>query len=140
VPHVQTAGGHRPPSNFFLGALLQVEYHRRYRIAILRLAELIMGVFLNLSSIALREVVGGALQQVGGEKVGTAVIDFLSKHCTDHSQTLPKALQNANERAWRTLEIALGGESFWEKCKRLSGYVAAEGCQCPTCGNHSSRP
>ena len=76
-----------------------------------------MGIFLSLSGIALREVVGGALQKVGLGGGSDAVVGFLTERFTDHSQTLTKALQTANERAWKALEVALAGESFWERCK-----------------------
>src|SRR5262249_22173330 len=36
---------------------------------------------------------------------------------TDHSQRLTVALQTANERSWKALEVALGGESLWDRCK-----------------------
>jgi TPR repeat protein len=76
-----------------------------------------MGIFLSLCGIALREVVGGALQTVGLDKPGDAVIGFLTERFSDHSQRLTKALESANERAWKALEVALGGESLWERCK-----------------------
>src|SRR5258708_770573 len=76
-----------------------------------------MGVFLSLSGIALRQVVGGVLQTVGLDKTGDAAIDFLTKRFTDHSQKLSNALQTANERAWKALEVALAGDSLWERCK-----------------------
>ncbi len=75
-----------------------------------------MGIFLSLSGIALREVVGGALQKVGLSG-GDAVIDVLTERFTDHSQRLTKALQSANERSWKALEVALAGDSLWERCK-----------------------
>jgi serine/threonine protein kinase len=76
-----------------------------------------MGILLNLSGIAIRQVVGGALQAVGFDGGGDAVIDFLTERFTDQSQRLTKALQNANERAWKAFEVALGGESLWDRCK-----------------------
>ena len=80
-----------------------------------------MGIFLSLSGIALRQVVGGALQTVGLDKAGDGVIDYLTARFTDHSQRLTKALQSANEKAWKAFEVALGGESLWDKCKARSG-------------------
>ena len=35
----------------------------------------------------------------------------------DHSQTLPKALAKANNRAWQSLSIALAGDTFLDKIK-----------------------
>ncbi len=37
------------------------------------------------------------------------------KHLTDHSQRLTAALAQANERARKTLEIALGGKRLWDQ-------------------------
>ncbi len=75
-----------------------------------------MSVFQSLSVVALRQLVSGACSAVGiggGDKV----VGFLTDRFTDHSLKLTTALQTANERAWKALEIALGGESFWERCK-----------------------
>jgi serine/threonine protein kinase len=36
---------------------------------------------------------------------------------TDHSERLSTALEGANERAWRALELTLAGESLWERFK-----------------------
>ena len=36
-------------------------------------------------------------------------------HLTDHSQRLTSALAQANERAWKTLEIAPGGKRLWDR-------------------------
>ncbi len=76
-----------------------------------------MGIMQNLSSLALRQVVDGACAVVGVSGGGEAVVSFLSRHFTDHSQKLTAALQSANERAWKALEVALAGESLWDKCK-----------------------
>jgi serine/threonine protein kinase len=82
------------------------------------LERLLMGILLNLSGIALRQVVGGALQTVGLGSGGDAVVGFLTERFTDHSQRLTKALQTANERAWKAFEVALGGESLWDRCRK----------------------
>jgi tetratricopeptide (TPR) repeat protein len=70
---------------------------------------------LNLSGLALRQIAGGALQTVGGEKL----VDLLADRFTNQSQKLTAALQTANERAWKSLEIALAGDSLWDKCKSV---------------------
>ncbi len=77
-----------------------------------------MGIFLSLSGIALREVVSGVLGKIGLDKGADAVMGFLAERITDHSQRLTKALQNANERAWKAFEVALGGESLWDRCTK----------------------
>jgi hypothetical protein len=80
-----------------------------------------MGVLQNLSVIALSQVVGGALKSVSGIEGGDVVVKLLAARFTDQSQKLTKALQEANERAWKAMEVALGGDSLWDKCKRFFG-------------------
>ena len=79
-----------------------------------------MGTVLKLSALALREAAGGAAEAIGfkaGGVVAERVIDFLVVRFTDQSLRLNEALQRANERAWKSLEIALAGESLWERCQ-----------------------
>jgi hypothetical protein len=79
-----------------------------------------MGIVLTLSTLALRQLIDGACNTVGAPAVsgaGDAVAGFLVQRFTDHSQRLTRALQNANDRAWRSLEIALAGDTLWERCK-----------------------
>ena len=79
-----------------------------------------MSVFLSLSTFALRELIAGACETVGfkaGGEVTDVVVGFLTERFTDHSQRLTAALQSANEKAWTALEIALAGDSLWERCK-----------------------
>src|SRR5262249_33260166 len=80
-----------------------------------------MGILLKCCLLALRDVVDGACQRVGltsgGEGI-TALVAFLPDHFPDHSQRLTGALGQAQARAWRALEIALGGEPFWSRLDR----------------------
>ena len=76
-----------------------------------------MSIFLSLSSLALREVVDGACAALGVKDAGEAVVGFLTERFTDHSQRLTKALRQASDNAWKALEIALAGDSLWERCK-----------------------
>ena len=55
-----------------------------------------------------------ALKQFGGEGL-EAVGKLLSDRFSDHGKLLLNALDRANRRAWRSLEIALAGESFWNR-------------------------
>ena len=74
----------------------------------------------NVCALALRGVVGGACQLAGiqaGEGAVNGVVSLLMRQFLDHSQRLNQALQHSNERAWRALEVALAGESFWDRCK-----------------------
>jgi serine/threonine protein kinase len=81
-----------------------------------------MGTLQTLSVLALRNVVEGACKAIGMEAVaqgGGALIGFLEQHFVDQSQHLTEALHKANEQAWKALEIALAGESWWERCSRM---------------------
>jgi tRNA A-37 threonylcarbamoyl transferase component Bud32 len=75
-----------------------------------------MPILLNLSSLAVRQVLEGACKAAGlvaGEHAFDGVVKFLSERFTDQSQRLPQALHKANDSAWKALEVALAGESLW---------------------------
>ncbi len=79
-----------------------------------------MSIVQIASALVMRELVRGAFQAVGGSVSDGAaqhVVAFLTKHFTDHSQKIVKALQTANDRAWRAVEIALAGDSWWDQLK-----------------------
>src|SRR4051794_18347791 len=81
-----------------------------------------MQLFQNLTVPALRQVLSGAMSSVAGQfgaDAAVAVVDFLQQRFTDQSERLTGALTQANERAWNSLEIALAGDSLWERCKLL---------------------
>jgi hypothetical protein len=81
-----------------------------------------MGIVQTLSTLALRQLIEGACANVGASALscaGDAVAGFLVQHFTDHSQRLTRALQNANDRAWRSLEITLAGDNLWDRCMGL---------------------
>src|SRR5262249_41911382 len=63
-------------------------------------------IFAALSTFALRQVVGD-----GAENVTKALGD----HFSDQGRLLLDALHKSNERAWKAFEVALAGESFWNK-------------------------
>jgi serine/threonine protein kinase len=65
-----------------------------------------MSIMMQLTQIAVRYV-GGAS--------GEQAVNFLIERFTDQSQRLPKALNAATERAWKTLELTLAGDSLWSK-------------------------
>lgn len=74
----------------------------------------------QLSVLAVRPVLAGICQAAGvdpGSSAVEAVVALLANRFTDHSQRLVLALQRANERAWRALEIALAGDSWWDRIK-----------------------
>ena len=74
----------------------------------------------NLCALTLKQLLGGACQALGcqpGAGATDGVVSFLVQRFTDHSQALVRALQKSNEQAWKALEIALAGDSFWDRCK-----------------------
>lgn len=83
-----------------------------------------MGILLNMSAITLRESVAGACKICGVSPAADAVqavSSFLAGHFKDHSERLTRALRKSTDRAWRALEVALAGDSFWDRCK---GFLA----------------
>ena len=79
-----------------------------------------MGISQTLCALTLNQVVGGVCDAVGvsaGPGAVTGVVGFLSKRFADHSQVLMEALQQSNEKAWRALEVALAGDSLWDRVK-----------------------
>src|SRR5262245_10602765 len=89
-----------------------------------------MGIPQTLSSLALGPLVNGAVDAVGGKLAGAVaerVFEFLKDRFTDHSQRLNRALDHANTRAWKALEVALAGESFWERCQAALGRAEDQG-------------
>jgi formylglycine-generating enzyme required for sulfatase activity/tRNA A-37 threonylcarbamoyl transferase component Bud32 len=78
--------------------------------------------------IIIRKLGSLALQQVAGDWIK----DFLQlaeSHFTDHSQRLTTALTQAHERAWKTLEIALGGKRFWDRFASVEDKALREQVQ-----------
>ena len=87
-----------------------------------------MSILIHLSTFALRHVVDGACSRIGlenlseriGDVMSDKVVDFLTARFIDHSQRLKEALEKSNKRTWKSVEIALAGDSFWERCKVLT--------------------
>jgi tetratricopeptide (TPR) repeat protein len=73
-----------------------------------------MGIVQSLSVLVLRHMAISASRALGVIGVDSAV-EFLNSRFTDSSRLLPGALQNATGKAWHALEIALAGESLWNK-------------------------
>lgn len=83
-----------------------------------------MGIAETLSGLALGPVAEAVGQGLGGrvvEGLGGGLIGALASRFTDQSQRLGRALSQAHARAWKALEIALAGDSFWEKCRARFG-------------------
>jgi uracil-DNA glycosylase family 4 len=79
-----------------------------------------MAILQTLCNLTLKGVVGGACLAAdcdAGVGAVDKVVGFLTHRFVDHSQSLTGALRRANEQAWKALEVALAGSSFWDKCK-----------------------
>jgi serine/threonine protein kinase len=79
-----------------------------------------MSIAESLSSLALGPLVESACHSLGdsvGAGLATGVVALFTRQFTDHSQRLASALAHANSRAWKALELALAGDTFWERCK-----------------------
>jgi uracil-DNA glycosylase family 4 len=86
-----------------------------------------MGISHHLCTLAVQQMVAGTCSVLGlqpGYEACEGVARFLTRHFLDHSKKLDQALKSANERAWKALEVALAGDSLWDRCKRL--LVSAE--------------
>jgi serine/threonine protein kinase len=71
-----------------------------------------------LCTLALSPTVTGLCQRFGTKPAPDAVggvIGVLTRHFTDHSQKLTQALKQSNDRAWRGIELALAGDSWWRR-------------------------
>src|SRR5262249_45130527 len=82
----------------------------------------IMRISTNLYALAMQQLIGGAWKVAGvrpGAGAVEGVVVFLTRHFRDHSSRLTEALEMTNERAWRALEVALAGDSLWDRCKLM---------------------
>lgn len=70
------------------------------------------GIDAALDSDVLEVAVIGVPARIGGKLVGHLIQRF-----RDSSHDLPNALQRSSDRAWRSLEIALAGESWWSRLR-----------------------
>ncbi|MEZ6140929.1 MAG: protein kinase [Zavarzinella sp.] len=83
--------------------------------------------FSELSLIAVRFVVGGAFEATGIPVNGGRAFNFIFERFNDQSQRLPKTLTWVTERAWKTLELTLAGDSIWHNItKRADDRTLAE--------------
>jgi tetratricopeptide (TPR) repeat protein len=81
-----------------------------------------MSIVHQLSVIALHHLVGGACQALKipiAAEAANEVFGFLAERFTDHGNKLTGALETANQRAWTALELALSGESWWDRARVL---------------------
>jgi hypothetical protein len=79
-----------------------------------------MAIFQQLSAVAARCLVDGFCKSIGfepGVMAAEAAINFLGERFTDHSERLGEAMRRAHANAWRALEVALAGDSWWDRVK-----------------------
>jgi hypothetical protein len=79
-----------------------------------------MAIVQNLSVLAVRSLFEGFCKSIGfeaGAAAADAAIKFLGNRFTDHSQRLSAALEKASASAWRAFEVALAGDSWWDRVK-----------------------
>src|SRR5262245_30837347 len=83
-----------------------------------------MAIVRLISSLTLRTVLGGVCESAGLNP-DRATPDFIAFALTarfrDHSQRVGDALQQSVERGWSAVEIALAGDSWWQRVKGLLG-------------------
>ena len=68
-----------------------------------------MSPVMSLVAFGLRQVVGDWTQ---------SAVEFVTQRLNDHSQKLPKALANANDRAWQALAMALAGDGLFDQVRK----------------------
>jgi formylglycine-generating enzyme required for sulfatase activity/tRNA A-37 threonylcarbamoyl transferase component Bud32 len=64
------------------------------------------------------QVLGHIAEEAAGKLAGDAVkklVEGVRSHFADHSERVTLALAASNEKAWKTIEIALGGQRFWDR-------------------------
>jgi serine/threonine protein kinase len=73
-----------------------------------------------MSILALGQLLRGAGKLVGAEVLGqgaAGLVVVLANRFLDQSRRLEVALREASDRAWRALELALAGPSWWQTCQ-----------------------
>jgi len=78
----------------------------------LAMRPLLAGINAALDNEVIEAVAVGVPAVAGGKLVG-----YLVHRYRDTSTDLPNALQRASDRAWRSFEIALAGESWWSRLR-----------------------
>src|SRR5947209_12800441 len=79
-----------------------------------------MAIVQHLSVLAVRSLFEGFCKSIGfeaGAAAADAAVKFLGNRFTDHSARMSEALLRASGNAWRALEVALAGDSWWDKVK-----------------------
>ncbi len=85
-----------------------------------------MSLLPDLVSLAMRPILAGisnvvdpvdALVVAAPALASGKLVGYLVNRFRDQSSDLPNALQRASDRAWRSFEIALAGESWWSRLR-----------------------
>ncbi|MFO0878092.1 MAG: hypothetical protein U0840_12140 [Gemmataceae bacterium] len=79
-----------------------------------------MAIVQKLSVVAVRTLFEGFCRSIGfeaGAAASEAAVRFLGSRFHDHSARLNCALEKATASAWRALELALAGDSWWDRVK-----------------------
>ena len=76
-----------------------------------------MALGTTLSLLAARPLLDSLVRGTGADGVGSGIglVQVVSRQFMDHGDQLTRALQVAQERTWRVLELALAGETFWSR-------------------------
>ena len=82
-----------------------------------------MGIVQHLTTLVAGPLVKGVCEAAGlsmTDAPADSVAGALAARFKDHSHRLGEALRTANERAWQALEVALAGDSWWQRVKGRS--------------------
>ncbi len=74
-------------------------------------------------------ILGHIAEETAGKIAGDwarKVAETVRSHFTDHSEKLTEALARSNERAWKTIEIALGGQRLWDRFASAEDHALRE--------------
>ena len=81
---------------------------------------------LGVSEESLRQVVEGVGTTAEASGPVGKIIALVRRHFTDHSQTLPRALQHANERAWQALDRTVWRAKNTDTFKPMGPWIETE--------------
>src|SRR5436305_832030 len=79
-----------------------------------------MAIVQHLSVLAVRTLFEGFCKSIGfeaGAAAADAAVKFLGSRFTDQAGRLGTALTRATSNSWRALEVALAGDSWWDRVK-----------------------
>jgi formylglycine-generating enzyme len=91
-----------------------------------------MLIYKKTSTLAVRHVLDHGARMLGHLADATVgdwarnAAESVQDHFTDHSEKLTEALARSNERAWKTIEIALGGQRLWDRFASAEDHALRE--------------